>query len=54
MGEIRILNNKKAPTHVPFAAGQEQNCLDFIMIAPGLVTKTRNYKLNVDREWTSA
>ena len=53
-GEIRILNDKQAPTHVPFAKGQEKNCLDFIMITPGLEKRTKNYKLDENREWTPA
>ena len=51
-GEIRILNDKQAPKHVPFKKEDEQNCLDFIMITPSLETKTRNYMLDVYREWT--
>ena len=43
-GKIRILNDKQAPTHVPFKKGDKENCLDFIMITPDLVTKT-NYTL---------
>ena len=42
---------KQAPTHVPFIKGQEHNCLDLMMITPGLEKKTRNYKLDIDREW---
>ena len=39
-GEIKILNDKQAATHVPFTKGQEQNCLDFMMITPGLEKRT--------------
>ena len=35
-----------------FKKGDAENCLDFIMITKGL--ETRNYKLDVDREWTPA
>ena len=31
-----------------------ENCLDFKIITKGLETRTRNYKLEVDREWTPA
>ena len=43
-GEIKILNDKQDPTHVPFTKGQEQNCLDFMMITPVLEKRTRKYK----------
>ena len=48
------MNDKQAPTHIPFKKGDAENCLDFIMITKGLETRTRNYKLDVDREWTPA
>ena len=53
-GEIKIINEKQEPTHVPFQKGQQQNCLDMMMITPGLEKKTRNYKLDIARGWTPA
>ena len=35
-GDIHILNNKQIPTRVPFRKGDKANCLDLIMISPGL------------------
>ena len=49
-GDVRILNDKQAPTNIPLKKGDAENCLDFIMITKGLETRTRNYKLDVDRK----
>ena len=53
-GDVRILNDKQIPTHIPFKKGDAENCLDLIMITKGLEDRTKNYKLDVDREWTPA
>ena len=53
-GDVRIMNDKQIPTHIPFKKDDAENCLNFIMITKGLETRTRNYKLDVDREWTPA
>ena len=38
-GEIRILNDKQEPTHIPFQKGHQRNCIDMVMITPGLEKK---------------
>ena len=53
-GDIRILNNKQIPTRVPYRKGDQANCLDLMMISPGLEDRTSNYKLDVDQEWSPA
>ena len=50
----RILNNKQVPNRVPPRKGDQPNCLDLMMISPGLENKTYNYMLNLDQEWSSA
>ena len=40
-GEIRILNNKNEPTHVPFQKLQRKNCIDMVMITQGLEKKEK-------------
>ena len=35
-GEIMILNDKQGPTHIPFQKGHQKNCIDMVMITPGL------------------
>ena len=42
-GKVRILNDKKEPTYVPYIRGHKQNCLDVIMITPGLEKKLKSY-----------
>ena len=34
-GEMRILNNKNKPTHVPIVKIHKKNCIDMAMITPG-------------------
>ena len=53
-GEIRILNDKKEPTHIPYIRHHKKNCKDVIMITPGLEKKLKRYKLDIHREWTPA
>ena len=53
-GKVRILNDNQIPTRVPFKKGDAENCLDLIMITKGLEDRTKNCKLDVDREWTPA
>ena len=53
-GDIRILNNEQIPTRVPPRKGDQANCLDLMMISPGLENRTYNYKLDVDQEWSLA
>ena len=53
-GDIRILNNKQVPTRVPPRKGDQPNCLDLMMISPGLENRTYNYMLDVDQEWSPA
>ena len=53
-GEVRILNDMQIPTLIPIKKGDAENCLDLIMITKGLEDRTKNYKLDVDREWTPA
>ena len=53
-GEVRILDDKQIPARVPFKKGDAENCLDLIMITKGLEDRTKNYKLDVNREWTPA
>ena len=48
-GDIRILNNKQIPTRVPARKGDQANCLDLMMISPGLENRTYNYKSDGDR-----
>ena len=42
------------PTQIPFKKGDAENCLDLIMITKGLEDRNKNYKPDVDREWTPA
>ena len=51
-GEVIMLNDKQAPTHISLKKVHAENCLYFTMITKGLETRPRNYKLDVDREWT--
>ena len=53
-GEIRILNDKQEPTHIPFQKDHQHNCLDMVMITPGLESKLKSYKLDIARDWTLA
>ena len=53
-GEIRILNDRQEPTHIPFQKGLERNCIDMVMITTGLEKKLKSYKLDIAREWTPA
>ena len=53
-GEIRILNDKQIPIRVPFRKGDTANCLDLMMITPGLEDRSKYYKLDVDQEWNPA
>ena len=53
-GKIRILKDKNEPTHVPYIKCHKKNCLDMIMITPGLEKKLKRYKLDIKREWTPA
>ena len=49
-GEISILNDEQEPTHIPFQKGHQKNCIDMVMITPGLEKKIKNYKLDIARE----
>ena len=40
--DIRILNNKQIKTRVPYRKGDQANCLDLMMISPGLEDRTSN------------
>ena len=53
-GDIRILNDKQVPTRVPPRKGDQPNCLDLMMISPGLENRTYNYMLDVNQEWSPA
>ena len=49
-GKVRILNDKKEPTHIPYIKGHKQNCLDVVILIPGLKKKLKGYKVDIKRE----
>ena len=53
-GKVRILNDKKEPTHVPYIKWQKKNCLELTMLIPGLEKRLKGYKLDIKRECTPA
>ena len=50
-GEIRILNDKQEPAHIPFKKGHQRNRINMVMITPGLESKLKGYKLDIARKW---
>ena len=44
--EVKILNNKSEPTHIPYIKEHQENCIDLAFITPGLEKDLKSYTLD--------